>query len=50
MHLTKNEAINKVNELQNKGYYQTAVAVKNVNASYGVTGFYNVDSIGGKTR
>lgn len=50
MHLTKNEAINKVNELQNKGYYQTAVAVKNVNASYGVTGYYNADSIGGKTR
>ena len=50
MILSREEASKKVNELQRNGYYKTAVAVKNVNASQGVTGFYNVDSIGGKTK
>lgn len=50
-YLTEKEAENKIQDMKQQGWKEEGVAVTNVNASDGITGFYNIDEIsGGKTR
>ena len=50
MYLTKKEAKEQIKRLQNKGFKQSSVIVKNSQAKQGVTGAYNIKDIKIKTK